>query len=1032
VRIRSRVSHAPTLRDRASNTARLFVAMRNKASFRSQRAASRAVCLFVLAFALAMSSGFAALAPEYITRFWQTEDGLPQDAVTAVTQTRDGYVWLGTRNGLARFDGVHFKVFEDIPGMESRHVTCLFEAADGALWIGHDDGVLNSYKDGKFQLVPVRAAWHGGKIFSIAADEAGDIWLLNQAAELVRLRDGFVIPSPQTITHLLSLARKPKGGFWLQRDTEVSVLEGTQLKPLVFDTPATNRYIQGIAASRDGGLWVMTENRVEKWRDGKLAEDFGTAPWEWSPVHTLIETHEGQLAAATADYGIYLVAPGQGFLRFCRTNGFSTDWITSICEDREGNLWAGTGNGGLAGLRAVNVTTLSPPDRWQGRAVLSVASGSDGALWLGTEGAGVYRYRDGQWTNFDERAGLQNRYVWSVLVDAKGHLWAGTWGNGLFVENDGRFQPAPGLQDLSAPVTALLAARHGGLYVGTAAGLLRYDEGNLTWLARKGEFSSPDVRAVQEAPDGSVWFGTFGGGLGHLKDGVIRQFRKQDGLSSDSIQALHIDCDGVVWIGTLGGGLNRLKNGHFSVISTAQGLPNNVICHITEDDRGYVWMSSYGGVLRASKSELDRCADGTIPWVQCRAYSTDDGMPALECSGGMQPAGCKTADGRQWFCMSKGLVSVNPDNVKINKLPPPVFIEAVLADDEVLPWPAGDSPLRIPPGRQRIQFRYTGLSFVAPEKVSFRYRLGEEAKWLDAGTMRSITYNQIAPGDYAFHVIACNSDGFWNSTGATLAFKVLPYFWQTWWFHTLTAVAAAGLVAGSVLVTTRRRMRMKLERLERQQALERERARIAKDIHDDLGASLTRITLLSQSARSELNGAPEAAGNLDQIYSTARELTRAMDEIVWAVNPQHDTLDSLASYLGKFAQDYLRSAGIRCRLNVPVQLPPWPLSAEVRHNLFLGFKEVLHNVVKHANASSVRITLSLHAAAFALVIEDDGRGFVPEAVAAKNANDADRIENGNGLANIKCRLAEIHGRCEIRSAPGSGTRVELNVPVRIP
>jgi signal transduction histidine kinase len=300
---------------------------------------------------------------------------------------------------------------------------------------------------------------------------------------------------------------------------------------------------------------------------------------------------------------------------------------------------------------------------------------------------------------------------------------------------------------------------------------------------------------------------------------------------------------------------------------------------------------------------------------------------------------------------------------------------------------------------------------------------------MDADTKRAVNYSYIAPGNYTFRVQACNNDGVWNEEGAALAFTVLPHFWQTWWFRALAALSAMTFVAGSALVATRRRMRHKLERSERQRAVERERARIAKDIHDDLGASLTRITLLSQSARGELDNAPEAAADVDRIYRTARELTRAMDEIVWAVNPQHDTLDSLATYLGRFAQDFLNAVHIRCRLDVPMQLPPWLLTAEVRHNLFLAFKEALNNAVRHADASEVRVSLTIEPGGFALRVEDQGRGFATEKAATASRSPG-RLAAGNGLANMHQRLAEIDGRCDIQSTPGKGTTVTFLVPLK--
>ncbi|MDB6021154.1 MAG: hypothetical protein JWQ04_1011, partial [Pedosphaera sp.] len=426
--------------------------------------------------------------------------------------------------------------------------------------------------------------------------------------------------------------------------------------------------------------------------------------------------------------------------------------------------------------------------------------------------------------------------------------------------------------------------------------------------------------------------------------------------------------------------------------------------------------------------------------VFCFTYGKADGLSTLECSGGFQPSGCQTPDGRLWFPTSKGLAVVDPANVKINPLPPPTIIEDVTMDDQTtsLP-PAGASAaayrLEIPPGKQRFEFRYTGLSLVAPEKDRFQYQLeGLESDWVMAGTRRVAYYSYLKPGDYTFRVKACNNDGVWDQMGATLSIRILPHFWQTWWFSAGMILAGGGSVGGVARYLTRRRLRQKMEKLERQRAIEKERARIAKDIHDDLGASLTRITLLSQSGRMDHEDPHQAAADLDQIYSTARELTRAMDEIVWAVSPQHDTLDSLVTYLGKFAQDFLSVAGVRCRLDVPIELPTWPLTAEVRHNLFLAFKEVLHNVLKHASATEVRISLTLAKSGFSLTVNDNGKGFDPARVGAASPEQASeqvlRLSNGNGLTNVKKRLEEISGAFELRSAPGEGTHVRFWVAVK--
>ena len=551
--------------------------------------------------------------------------------------------------------------------------------------------------------------------------------------------------------------------------------------------------------------------------------------------------------------------------------------------------------------------------------------------------------------------------------------------------------------------------------------MLHYQNSQTNWFTEANRNPLRDVRTIIEGTNGTIWFGTAGIGLACLNQNNIRQFHRADGLPSDYIECLHFDEAGALWIGTFGGGLCRFKNGKFFVIDSAQGLPNDVIGPIEEDGNGFFWMSSHGGILRASKKELNDCADGKTKFVAFSTYGVNDGLPTIECSEGSQPAGCKTAGGRLWFPTSKGLVVVNPNEVRINQLPPPMALEAFLVNGQLVTNLA--SHPKISPDGSRFEFHYAALSFVAPEKVQFKYRIeGLEKDWIDADAKRVGNYSFLSPGDYTFRVIACNNDGIWNETGVSLPFTLLPHFWQAWWFRVLGGLATATLAGGIAWFDTRRRMRRRLEKLERAQAVERERSRIAHDIHDDLGAQLTRITMLSDSAREELADPIQVTDDLNQIYDTALDATRAMDEIVWAVNPKHDTIESLATYLEKFAQGWLAVVGIRCRLDLPLQFPEWHLTSELRHNVFQAFKEAPHNAVKHSRASEVLIRLEVKEKWFELTVKDNEQGF---AFGEKMKNSPvihGRTAAGNGLENMERRLAAIGGNCEIQSPPGAGTR----------
>jgi signal transduction histidine kinase/ligand-binding sensor domain-containing protein len=980
----------------------------------------------------ASSNGIPA-ASRYLLRFWQVEDGLPQNAVNAIVQTHDGYIWVGTPSGLARFDGIKFEVFDadNTSNLPSSQISSLFEDQEGTLWIGHETGELSRYRHGRFERVGIQTGWSPPKIWQIGSDLNGDVWALNENALLLRVKDGLrQAPMPGVPQGFCSFEPMAAGGMWIVRNGVLSVFTNGVSTPLPLDRDSpSSSYVQGVCASSDGGLWVASYGWLHKWKNETWETNLGECPWGYGATIRMIELQSGVLAIGTPEHGLYLIQPGGETVCLNHTNGLRSQWVRALCEDREGNLWVGTAASGLAMVRPANFIPLDPPDHWQGRAVLGVTCGTDGTLWAGTDGAGLYRFAAGQWTNWGFNQGVSNPYIWSVAVGVRDAVWMGTWSVGLQVQHEGRFESAPGWPPTLTSVTALVRRGEDDYWVGTAAGLVRYHHQTASLPIADGTNVLADVRAVVEETNGTVWFGMNGGGVGRLEQGRVRQFRKADGLASDFVSCLHLDDQGALWVGTAAG-LSRYKNGHWAAITLAQGMPNKVITDIEDDGRGSFWIGSHGGILRVGKQQLNQCADGLTPAARWACYDRNDGLPTQECLGGFQPAGCRAADGWLYFPTSKGLVAVKPDEVRINHRLPPVVVEDLLVDGVVYRLATDGEPglLEIPPGRHRYEFHYAGLSFTAPEKVRFKHRLeGLDSEWVDAGTERLTTYDYLPPGDYQFRVIASNGDGVWNEEGAEVALRVLPHVWQTWWFRLVALCILVSVAATGAWYGTHRRMRRKLERVEQQRSLERERARIAQDIHDDLGASLTRINLLSQSAHHLEPSAP-VARELERIQETVQELTLTMDEIVWAVDPRHDTLDSMADYLGRLGEEQARMARLRCRLDFPLDLPQWPLRSEVRHSLFLAFKEALNNVIKHASASEVRISLAREGQSIVLTIEDNGRGFEPDALAGSGQSGR---RQGHGLENMRRRLEELGGRCEIRNAAGQGTTVRFFLNIKL-
>ncbi len=1009
-------------------------------------------------------------SPEFVVTSWRMQQGLPSDRVRAVLQTRDGYIWVATFNGAARFDGVRFQVFNDAntPALRNSLISCLSEDAQGRLWLGSDTGEITWRDDAGFHALTVTNDWPSAPIDRLVQDGDGNLWALD--------REGFILfvrnLTPEKVLGdkagplYSDVVRERDGRLWAVRYGGVLVRLAEGKAVPAADAPPTIAGYRTVAPARKGGLWVRDGNRLRRWYKGQWVEERGIHAWGARQAVVLYEAANDEVWVGTREDGAFMVAADGSEHHINRAAGLAHDFVSSISEDREGNLWLGSDAGGLSMLRRRALFMVNPPDEWQHRPIWSVSPSLDGGMWIGTGGAGVYEMQGAKFTQVGISTNLAGKDIRAVVEDREGRLWVGTevrerLMNGLLtLDPTGRLgagtedaglllRAGDQLRPLTATDThiemplayyAIYQSRDGTLWLGSNDGLVCLREGH--WSRLGTDLYRPEVRCITETPDGAIWIGLRGGGVARYRDGKFTQFLHTQGLTSAYVWAVLGDADGSVWIGTPGAGLIRWHNGQFVGFTTREGLPTDFICSIESDRRGNLWLGSYAGVLRVSKAELDRCARGEIASVNCFVLDNSDGLASLEMAGGDQPAACRTPDGRLWFATSGGLAMVDPARIRTNALPPPVWMEEVLVDGKalaeltirgagVLPLQPGQpasegrrdarptTAIRVPPGSGQIELRYTALSFCAPQRVRFRYRLAKvDSDWVEAGPRRSAYYSHLEPGNYRFQVTACNNDGVWNPSGAQVVLAVLPHYWQTWWFAPGCWLGGLGIVGAGVIATLRRRHRSRIETLERARLVERERGRIARDLHDDLGSGLTDIgttSALGQDLSVSLDEAREYFGEISQ---RSNDMVMALDEIVWAVNPKNDDLVSLATYFSQFAEHYVRRTPLRCRFDIPEHLPRLPLNAEQRHSLFLAFKEALQNAVKHAAASSLRVSIAVADSTLTILLEDDGCGFEPGPSKA----------GADGLRNMRERLEQLGGRCEIATAPGKGTRVSFQVP----
>jgi ligand-binding sensor domain-containing protein/signal transduction histidine kinase len=974
---------------------------------------------------------------EYQTTVWRVEDGLPQSTVTSMAQSADGYLWLGTQNGLVRFDGVKFRVFDEnnTPAIKNSRIVRLLSDKGGALWVGTEQGGLAVLRDGRFTSyeTPSRGTTHNyARVFCGAND--GALWEVSCEWQLLRFsQEQFTAPLEDHAAH--ALAGDLVGNLWVGTDAELGVVEGGKYRTAWSRTNEANFQVEFLASSKSGGVWAAANGRLRKFDGTRWSIDLGSYGWTNRPVYDLYEDREQRLWVATLGAGLFRYETNGRVLHLTAASGLPTDFIRCVLEDNEGDIWVGAEGGGLCRLKQPKFQTLGVKQGLASDQVMSVAAALDGGIWIGTDGDGLDHWRDGEVRHFGLKDGLGNGHVWSTLQDRRGTVWAGTW-DGIYEKTDSGFVGRSEGQTIGWQVLAIYEDDDGSVWLGQQAfgGITRLQNGQRTVVKIPQTSTSLDVRAIVKDGDGALWIGTSDSGLFRMRDGQFTRFGRKDGLGSDSIWCLFVDGQKNLWVGTCRGGLSLWNGGRFVTWTTKNGLVNNVICQIQEDNRGNLWLGSYGGIFRVNKQELNQSIADPERKARCVAYNIEDGLPSVECQGGFQPSSYKSPDGRFWFPTVKGLVAVDPEKVGVNALPPRVVIEDVIVDGAPLPRDRSEIGLTakatIPPGNKRIEFQYTALSFSAPGAVRFKYRIeGLETDWQEAGVKRTAVYSRVPPGDYHFHVIACNGDGLWCDAGATLAVTALPYFWQTYWFLGLSGFVALAAVVTLVRNLERRQMRLRVERAERGRAIERERSRIAKDIHDDLGANLTEIALLSEFAQEPNASKAQVLADMQKITTKARSLTRIMDEVVWAVNPTNDTLEKFVTYTCSFAEEYLQTAKIACRLEVPEFLPEVILTSEVRHNLFLTVKESLNNIVKHAAATEVRIRIALESGSLILTVRDNGKGF-----GRVDDGSNGSVESGqrNGLSNMRKRIEGIAGKIEMESLPGCGARVTLMIALEQP
>ena len=1011
---------------------------------------------------------------DYLISLWSAETGMPAVVSPQITQAPEGFLWLVGEAGLLRFDGMRWRILgNSIPGHRD---ALIFADPSEGVWIAPPDGSLWRERHGALaktleplspgeRVVLMRPASNRGSMLALSAtgrmmeigsdsaprplldrdlndpttdfmvQSSGALWLRTRAGNVRLLTANGLQPAALAQQSARDLKCDAQGTLWAATQKGVYFGNSPELR-LLPPSPEAGPFEATAVFPAAGGpdrVWVRAHQQLF-FHEGGLWR-IALPQWPPSPATVTAEftDRQGNHWSATDGDGLFTATP-KGVLRRVRLpSQLANNRIRSIAEDRAGNIWALAQGGVLARLNLRRFHAHTPASSLSDPATRAVCEDTVGTLWAGAASGGLDALRNGQWRHYplgNDRPETAATALWS---SANGQLWAGTADAGVFRYENERFVSAFDPELIGREARVLCEDAQGRLWIGNRHGLFCFFQGTLTPYGKSEGLPPGGVNALELDFQGTLWVGTTAGLARRQNKGRFALLDQTTGLPDASIAALHTQTDDTLWVATRDGYLCRWRAGALSSVAAAR-LPGLQISGLITDEIGNLWCMTQTGLLSVSLADLDAVLGGRSSKLDYRAHTNLEGLPTGRCSPAAAPAGWLARDGRLWISTEGGLLVFRPDNLPFDPAPPVVLVEELTAtgkemrtrfdlpghlDQAAFARGLDSPPVGIPKGQRRLDFRFTVPDPGSPEKTHFRYRLeGLDTHWTEAGIERTASYTHVPPGNYRFRVLARNGDGVWNTVGAAIPLRVAPYFYETRWFLSLAGAAALVTVAAAVRLVLRIKYRGRLRALEQEKALERERSRISQDIHDDLGASLSQIGFLSALATRN-NAKPEDMRmHARRIHEKSVEVTRSLDEIVWAINPRNDSIRQLITYLAQCAGELIAGSPSAFRLEIEEPLLDGTLSAEARHHLFLASKEALHNAARHSAASEIRLRVSSSSSGIYIAIADNGCGF-----------ERDTLDgSGNGLSGMERRLREIGGECRLESFPGKGSSVILHLP----
>ena len=959
---------------------------------------------------------------QYSIMEWSRDDGLPSNYVADIIQDENDFLWVATNSGLSRFDGVSFSTINRTshPVLLSNSITSLFEDREGNIWFGT----------------------HGGGLYTIRPDT------------LERITDEMGLPS----NYVRSIIQDSSGTIWVGTDGEGigKVLPDTVLT--FSEEAGLNRHVHSLALDENKILWIGTESGIYRLIDGSFQLHQSNNQLLGHNISYLLRNGNEMLAATPS--GLVAIINDEvehltGFDQTLIVNSVSIDrnndiWISTLGSgvykitadsamkyihgnlsrsldalrifiDREDNIWIGTREAGLLRLRNELITTYSTEDGLPDNKVYSVTEGIPGEIWLGSA-EGITQFTRNEVKTFTPGSSVQDRLIFTVQADEEGAVWGGTRNGKLYYLKEGEFQEIDLPVVPGVVVISTYRSSDGTLWAGTNYGLYRVQDDEITRFSiNHEELTNNDVRSITEDKNGTIWVGT-SFGLNAYSNGEFTHYTSDHNFSNLLIVSLHADSAGDIWAGTYGG-LHRLRDGEITAITQGEGLPNDRVYTIIEDDFGYFWLGTPDGIVRIKKSNVNDFLDGKQSALSFDLFGRAEGMKNELVTGSLQPTGLKAQDGTLWFATDVGVATLNPQEVKKNQIPPSVRLLSTRVDRLDSKSFRAVQPLELPRNHNEIEISYAAPSFIKPMDLTFRYMLeGLHTEWIDAGSRRSAYFSRLPPGEYNLRVIAANEHGVWNEEGVTLPIVVHPPFWLTWWFIGLVVIF---FLTSGPSIYYRRVTSLKKKQVQQQNFMKRlidsqesERNRIAGELHDSLGQNLIIIKNRAQMAEQNRIDKEFIATQLDEISNTASLTIQEIRKISHNLRPYNLQRFGLTRSVSRMIKNADESSEITFRENL--EDIDTLVAKDHQIHFFRIIQESLNNLLKHSEATIASITLKISNEFVQFTLRDDGKGF--------NLNDK-LWQKGFGIEDIEHRANLIGGNLMIKSMPGQGTSIYLEIPI---